>query len=203
MRPFRIISALPCEQRDVPDLLKELSTAQSDVAVRSAAALAQVCRAVITGEGPSVAGRVHFSRTLDVDDAILCERILVLAGHNGDPVSRVEVDALFDINAAASERCDDGRFDGLVAKATMHHVTSVCGCNVPRREVALTPAVSMESWTSDVCVSSDVKSWLAMRLRELNPSSLAARAIAKIVSGAEPPNHGKEVSIGSLFDLAA
>ena len=203
MRPFRITNALPCEQRNVPDLLNELATAQSDVASLSAAALVQVCHAVITGEGPSVAGRVHFSRTLDVDDAILCERILILAGHNGDPVSRMEIDALFDINAAASERCDEGRFDVLLAKATMHHVMSACGCNVPRREIALTPAGSMESWTSAVCVSLDIKSWLAMRLRELKPSGMAARAIAKAVSGAEPPDHGKEVPIASLFDLAA
>jgi hypothetical protein len=203
MRPFRITNPLPCEQRNVPDLLNELATAQSDVASHSAAALTQICHAVITGEGPSVAGRVHFSRTLDVGDAILCERILILAGHNGDPVSRVEIDVLFDINAAASERCDERRFDGLLAKATMHHVMSACGCKVPRREIALTPARSMESWTSAVCVSSDLKSWLATRLRELEPSSMAARAIAKAVSGTELPNQGKGVPIVTLFDLAA
>jgi len=203
MYPFRITNSLPCEQRNVPDLLNELAAAQSDVAVRSAAALMQVCHAVITGEGPSVAGRVHFSRTLDVDDVNLCERVLILAGHNGDPVSRMEIDALFDINAAASERCDEGRFDALLAKATMHYVMSACGRNVPRREIALTPAASMESWTSAVCAGLDLKSWLVMRLRELEPSSMAARAITNAVSGTEPPNHGKEVPIASLFDLAA
>jgi hypothetical protein len=203
MRPFRIISSLPFEQRNVSDLLKELSAARTDIAARSAAALAQVCRAVITGEGPSVAGRVHFSRTLDVDDAVLCERILILAGHNGDPVSRAEIDALFDIDAAASERCDHGRFDGLLAKATMHHVMSACGCTVPRREVALAPRGSMKSWISTVRPSSDLKSWLLTCLRELNPSSVTAHAITQTVTGTEPPNDGKDVPIASLFDLAA
>jgi hypothetical protein len=37
----------------------------------SVAALAQVCRGIITGEGPTVVGRVHFSRTIDADDAAL------------------------------------------------------------------------------------------------------------------------------------
>jgi hypothetical protein len=203
MRTLKFTSSLQCEQRNVADLLTELSTAQSDIAARSAAALAQVCRAIITGEGPSVTGRVHFSRTLDVDDAVLCERILILAGHNGDPVSRVEVEALFDINAAASERCDGGRFDDLLAKAAIHHVMSICGCNVPRREVALTPTIFLESWTSAVRVNPHVKSWLEMRLRELNRSSMAASTITKVVSGIEPPNLTKEVAIASLFDLAA
>jgi hypothetical protein len=198
------MSPLQCEQRNVTDLLAEISTAQSDITSRSAAALAQVCRAVITGEGPSVAGRVHFSRTLDADDVALCARILILAGHNGDPVSRAEADALFDINAAGGERCDGGRFDDLLAKAVAHYIISSCGHNVPRREIALAFATPMESWTSAVGVDADLRSWLEMRLRELNPSSIAARAIAMAISGMEPPaNSPKEVPIAALFDLAA
>jgi hypothetical protein len=42
-----------------------------------------------------------------------------------------------------------------------------------------------------------------MRLRELSPSSITARAIAKAISGTEPPaNSPKEVRIADLFDLA-
>jgi hypothetical protein len=204
MRPHRVMSLLQCEQRNVTDLLAEISTAHSDITSRSAAALAQVCRAVITGEGPIVAGRVHFSRTLDVDDVALCARILILAGQNGDPVSRAEADALLDINAAGAERCDAGRFDNLLAKAVAHHIISCCGRNVPSREIALALATPIESWTSAVEAEPDVTSWLEIRLRELGSSSIAARAIAKAVSGAEPPaNSPKEVSISAVFDLAA
>jgi hypothetical protein len=204
MRPYRVTSPLQCEQRNVADLLAEISTAHSDMTSRSAVALAQVCRAVITGEGPSVAGRVHFSRTLDVDDVALCARILILAGLNGDPVSRAEADALFDINAAGGDRCDGGRFDDLLAKAVVHHIMSSCGRNVPRREIALAPAIPMESWTSAVEADTDVRSWLEMHLREPRSSSIAARAIAKAISGTEPPaNSPKEVPIATLFNLAA
>jgi hypothetical protein len=42
-----------------------------------------------------------------------------------------------------------------------------------------------------------------MRLRELSPSGIAARAIAKAISGTEPPaNSPKEAPIADLSDLA-
>jgi hypothetical protein len=192
-----------CEQRNTADLLAEISTARSDIVSRSATALAEVCRAVITGEGPIVAGRVHFSRTLDADDAALCARILVLAGRNGDPVSRAEADVLFDINAAGGERCDGGRFDDLLAKAVTHYIISSCGHNVPRREMALSPATPMESWTFPVEPDMEVRSWLETRLRELHPSGLATCAIARAISGVEPAKLGNAAPIATLFDLAA
>ncbi len=207
MRSYRVMNRfqnpLQHEPLSVTDLLAEISTARSDITSRSAAALSQVCRAVITGEGPTVAGRVHFSRTLDGDDTALCARILILAGRNGDPVSRAEADALFDISAAGGERRDGGRFDDLLAKAVTHHVMSSCGRDVPRREIALALATAMESWASAVEPDIDVASWLAVRLRELNPSGMAADAIAKAISGAEPAKSGKELPVGRLFDLAA
>ena len=46
----------------------------------AAAALSEVLNGVITGEGPTARGRVHFSRTLDREDAMQCERILLAAG---------------------------------------------------------------------------------------------------------------------------
>jgi hypothetical protein len=202
MRLCTIANTLQSEQ-NVAELLTDIATAQSDITLRSATALAQVCRSVITGEGPCVAGRMHFSRTLDADDAALCGRILVLAGRHGDPVSRAEADALFEIDAAGGERCDDGLFDDLLAKAVMHHVMSACGRDVPRREIALSPATAAEQWASVVALRQDVRRWLEIRLRELRPSSVAARAIAQIISRTEPPDPTKEVSIAGVFDLAA
>jgi hypothetical protein len=203
MRPYRVMNTLQCEQRNIADLLAEVAMSRSDITSHSVAALAQVCRAVITGEGPTVAGRVHFSRTLDADDAALCARILILAGRNGDPVSRAEADALFDISAAGGERCDGGRFEVLLAKAVTHHVMSACGLNVPRREIALAAATPLESWTSAVEPDADMRSWLNVCLRELRPGSTAGRAIATAISGAEPPASWEGAPIAAVFDLAA
>jgi hypothetical protein len=97
MRAYRFTKSLQCEQHSIADIIAELATSKSDVPLRSAAALAQVCHGVITGEGPTVVGRMHFSRAIDADDTALCARILILAGRGGDPISRAEADALFDI----------------------------------------------------------------------------------------------------------
>jgi hypothetical protein len=203
MRSFEITRSLQCEQRNVADLMTEIATAKSDIALRSASALAQVCRAVITGEGPTTAGRIHFSRTIDADDVSLCARILILAGRHGDPVSRTEADVLFDINAVGSDRCEMGRFDDLLAKAVMHHVVSACGREVPRREIALAPENPLNGWTSAVNMNADAGTWLSVRLRELRPSSAAACAIMKATRGAVRTAPGDEAPVAGLFDLAA
>src|ERR1700741_4696339 len=87
-------------------------------------ALTIVRDGVITGEGPTTKGRVHFSRALDADDAAWCARILTASAVEHQPVSRAEAAALFEINNAATERSDEGRFDDLLAKAVAHHAAS-------------------------------------------------------------------------------
>src|ERR1700742_4748968 len=86
----------------------------------AAHALTIVRDGVLTGEGPTTKGRVHFSRALDADDAAWCARILTANAVEHQPVSRAEAEALFAINDAASERSDGGRFDDLLAKAAAH-----------------------------------------------------------------------------------
>jgi hypothetical protein len=134
------------EQSGSADVIAEVATSKSDVTLRSAAALAQVCRDIITGEGPTVVDRVHFSRSIDEQDANLCARILILAGRASHPVRRAEADALFDINAVARDRLDRGRVDDLLAKAVVHHVMSACGRDVPSRDIALAPATELNKW---------------------------------------------------------
>lgn len=198
--PSTIMSAAG-EQQDVAALLNDIATASPDeVSSRSAGALAQVCRSIITGEGPCVAGRKHFSRTLDADDAALCARILVLAGRDGDPVSRQEVNALFEIDAAGGERCDGGRFDDLLAKAVLHHLLAACGRPVPDRETALSDQVPVERWAAAVSPGPTLKSWLGGHLRELR-STRAADTMARIMSGSEAAEHDE--SIAGVFDIAA
>ena len=74
----------------------------------AAHALTIVRDGVITGEGPTTKGRVHFSRSLDADDAAWCARILTARAVEHEPVSRAEVEALFEINDAATERIGRG-----------------------------------------------------------------------------------------------
>jgi hypothetical protein len=133
----------------------------------AALALNVVRDGVITGEGPTTRGRVHFSRALDAFDAAWCERILTATAVDHQPISRAEAEALFAINDAAAERSDDGRFDDLLAKAVVHHAASVSGLPVPPRTVALSPETAIESWAPSQAagVDTEVLEWIASQMR--------------------------------------
>ena len=150
----------------------ETSAETSDVPQPScrrtaAHALTIVRDGVITGEGPTTKGRIHFSRALDADDAAWCARILTVSAVEHQPVSRAEVEALFEISDAAAERSDDGRFDDLLAKAVAHHAASESGLPVPPRTVALSPDTDIESWAPTQAAKIDTKvlEWLASQMR--------------------------------------
>ena len=115
----------------------------------AAHALTIVRDGVITGEGPTTKGRIHFSRALDADDAAWCARILTATAVEHQPVSRAEAAALFEISDAAAERSDDGRFDDLLAKAVAHHAASASGLPVPPRTVALSPDTDIAELGAD------------------------------------------------------
>src|SRR5215211_9298097 len=146
----------------------ELSGALQPSCRKTAAhALTIVRDGVITGEGPTTKGRIHFSRALDADDAAWCARILTVSAVEHQPVSRAEVEALFEISDAAAERTDDGRFDDLLAKAVAHHAASESGLPVPPRTVALSPDTDIESWAPTQATEIDTKvlEWLASQMR--------------------------------------
>jgi hypothetical protein len=150
----------------------ETSAESSDVPQPScrktaAHALTIVRDGVITGEGPTTRGRIHFSRTLDADDAAWCARILTVSAVEHEPVSRAEVEALFEISDAAAERTDNGRFDDLLAKAVAHHAASESGLPVPPRTVALAPDTDIESWAPMQATNIDTKvlEWIASQMR--------------------------------------
>jgi hypothetical protein len=164
----------------------------SDISCRNTAALALaiVRDGVITGEGPTAKGRVHFSRALDADDAAWCARILTATAVEHQPVSRAEAEALFEINDAAAERSDDGRFDDLLAKAVVHHAASASGLPVPSRTVALSPDTAIESWapTKAVGVDTEVLEWIASQMRGKRRSNRTLmRMVATIVGAAALP----------------
>jgi hypothetical protein len=166
----------------------------------AAQALTIVRDGVITGEGPTTKGRVHFSRELDADDAAWCARILTATAVEHQPVSRAEAEALFEIDDAAAERSDDGRFDDLLAKAVVHHAASESGLPVPPRTVALSPDTSIESWapTRAAGVDIEVLEWIAARMRGKRRSNRTLmRLVATIVGVAALPL----VQLPRVFDI--
>ena len=151
----------------------------------AARALTIVRDGVITGEGPTTKGRVHFSRALDADDAAWCARILTASAVEHQPVSRAEAEALFEINNAATERSDGGRFDDLLAKAVAHHAASVSGLPVPPRTVALSPDTDIESWapTQAKGVDTEVLEWIASQMRGKRQSNRTLMAMVATLAG--------------------
>ncbi|MGB3271387.1 MAG: hypothetical protein WBA66_00630 [Xanthobacteraceae bacterium] len=169
--------------------------------VASARALALVRDGVITGEGPTTRGRVHFSRSLDADDAAWCERVLLAAALADLPVSRAEAETLFEISDAAAERSDEGRFDGLLARAVVHHAAAASGLPVPPRNVALSPETPIESWapTQAVGVNVEVLEWIAGQMRgKRRASPIFATLAATLIGAATLP---LVQSLPSLIDL--
>ena len=174
----------------------------SKISCRNTAALALtvVRDGVITGEGPTTRGRIHFSRALDADDAAWCARILTASAVEHQPVSRAEAEALFEINDAAAERSDEGRFDDLLAKAVVHHAASVSGLPEPPRAVALSPETAIESWAPKraVGVDSEVLEWIASQMRgnrRINRTLMAM--VASLVGAAALPL----VQLPNVFDI--
>src|SRR3954465_9801973 len=166
----------------------------------AAHALTIVRDGVITGEGPTTKGRIHFSRALDADDAAWCERILTATAVEHQPVSRAEAEALFEINDAAAERSDDGLFDDLFAKAVVHHAASASGLPVPSRTVALSPDTEIESWApiKAVGVDTEVLEWIASQMRgsrRSNPTLMTL--VAPIIGTATLPF----AQIPNVFDI--
>ena len=152
----------------------------------AAHALTIVRDGVITGEGPTTKGRIHFSRALDADDAAWCTRILTVSAVEHQPVSRAEIEALFQISDAAAERTDDGRFDDLLAKAVAHHAASESGLPVPPRTVALSPETDIESWAPTKAANIDTKvlEWLAGQMRGKRHTNRRLTAMVATLVGA-------------------
>lgn len=185
------------------ELISNIETFQDNSArTHAASALAIVRDGVITGEGPTTKGRMHFSRALDADDAAWCVRILTAPAIADQPVSRAEAEALFQINEAASERTDDGLFDDLFAKAIVHHAASASGLPVPPRSVALSPDTSIDSWapTKSVGVDVEVLEWIAAQMRGKRRSNriLMGLVAATLIGAATLP---LAQSLPAMLDL--
>ena len=184
----------------LPESIPALEPSRISCRDTAAQALTVVRDGVITGEGPTTRGRVHFSRALDAFDAAWCARILTATAVDDQPVSRAEAEALFEINDAAAERSDDGRFDDLLAKAVAHHVAAASGLPVPPRTVALSPDTAIESWapTKAVGVDTEVLEWIASQMRGKRRSNrILMTLVATIVGAATLPL----VQLPNVFDI--
>ncbi|EGP06687.1 hypothetical protein CSIRO_3413 [Bradyrhizobiaceae bacterium SG-6C] len=196
MTSAQIISNAP-----LSDLIRKIETGLTADRDVSAHALAFVRDGVITGEGPTTTGRIHFSRALDAADAAWCARILNAAANTNEPVSRAEAETLFEINRAASERTDDGQFDDLFAKAIVHHAAAASGLPVPPRSVALSPETAIESWapTTAVGVNIEVLEWIASQMRGTRRNNRALmRLVATLIGAATLP---LAHTLPNVFDL--
>ena len=177
---------MPAATANTVETSADTSDVPQPICRRTAAhALTIVRDGVITGEGPTTKGRIHFSRALDADDAAWCARILTASAVEHQPVSRAEAEALFEINNAATERSDGGRFDDLLAKAVAHHAASASGLPVPPRTVALSPDTDIESWapTHAKGVDTEVLEWIASQMRGKRQSNRKLMAMVATLAG--------------------
>lgn len=172
------------------DLIRTIESPETADRSVAAHALGFVRDGVITGEGPTTTGRVHFSRALDAADVAWCKRILTAAAVTNQPVSRAEAETLLQISEAASERSDNGLFDDLLAKAVVHHAASASGLPVPSRCVALSPDTAIESWapTKAVGVNIEVLEWISKQMRgNRRGSQVLSKLVATLIGAAALP----------------
>ncbi len=184
------------------ELIQTIESPQSADSDATAQALAFVRDGVLTGEGPTTAGRVHFSRLLDSDDAAWCARILTAAALDNLPVSRAEAEAMFQIHDAATERTDGGRFDDLLAKAVVHYAASASGLAVPPRAVALAQDTPIDSWAPGAALDVNIEmlQWIAGRMRgKRHGNRLLAKLVASMIGAAATLPLAQ--SIGGMLDF--
>ena len=184
---------------DFAALLADLEQSPVAEPMLAAAALSEVRNGVITGEGPTTAGRIHFSRAIDAADTAMVRRILLAGG--AEAVTRAEADALLDIHEAALERVDGGAFDDLLARAITHHVLAASGHSVPARAAALDPTAALADWAAleHETLGHEMTAWLQRRLARPRCQHAALFALAAWVGVAATWT----ASIAAAIDLVA
>jgi hypothetical protein len=187
------------------NLIAAIEHSKMAVADLSVAALHDVLNGVITGEGPTAAGRVHFSRTLDPADAALCARILEGAGGSaGLPVTRHEADVLFDIDAAAAERSDNGRFGDLFVKSIAHCALAEAGHKVPPRQVALAPETDLSSWANrSTGIDGEIVAWIAAHVNNKRRQKSTLTGLSGFLTGVGATLSFTAPSVVTVVDLVA
>lgn len=190
---------------DFHALLAAIENSEHAETALAVQALAQVRDGVITGEGPTVAGRIHFSRTIDAQDASLCRRILMAAGGEaGSPVTRHEAEILLAVDAAAGERHDGGSFEDLLVKAIAHHMLGAAGRAVPPRPIALAADIQLSTWATPAeikAVDAEIANWLGTQMSRQRRVSMALATLTGLMVGASTAPVAQ--SLAALVDLGA
>lgn len=169
-------------------------------------ALEQVRRGVVTGEGATTQGRVHFSRTIDATDAAMCEMILIAGGGGGKPVTREEAEVLFDIHEAGLDREDSGHFDDLLVKAIAHHVLAAAGHAVPPRAKALARTTAVADWATPEqfeAIDREIAGWLDRHVRNNRRAGGPLETMAAFLVGAGISVLPMTASLAAMLDSAA
>jgi hypothetical protein len=189
------------------DIVAAIDQAPHLATTLGALALDEVRRGVVTGEGATTRGRVHFSRTIDATDAAMCEMILIAAGGEaGKPVTREEAEILFDIHEAGLEREDNGHFDDLFVKAIAHHVLSAAGHVVPPRATALARKTAIADWATPEefeAIDREIAGWLDQHVRSNRRAGGPLDTIAAFLVGAGISAIPMTTSLAALIDFAA
>jgi len=190
---------------DFHEIVAAIGAARDTASTLAVLALDRIRRGVMTGEGPTTRGRIHFSRTIDATDAAMCELILIAAGgEDGKPVTRQEAEALFEIDEAGLDREDSGHFDDLFVRAVTHHVLSAAGQPVPPRGTALIRSTPTSDWAPAgrlASVDREVADWFAARVRSKKRASAPLETVAALLIGASAIEVAH--SLASLLDFAA
>lgn len=188
------------EPQDPDHLIAAVAVSSERAPAAAAAVLALVRHGVVTGEGPTTRGRVHFSRTLDAEDAALCHRTLLAVPDSEGAVTAGELNALLAIDAAATERTDGGRFAALLVRALAQHVMASSGRPVPSRASALAAETPLGLWVSQEATDAILRSPLVQDL----PPDQQARVVRLL--RADHDGHGAlpgAPSLRTLLDRAA
>lgn len=207
--------------RALPLLLRLMEGARSVAPALPAFALRQLLGAIITGEGPLSAGRVHFSRVVDSHDVALLRRVLMAGGGGeGRAVSRQEADTLFDIHDATCGAANDPAFEPLFVRAIVQHVRAASGLHAGSRASLSMPSADtrngahmaldllalagyrpdLDGLVETVVLTDEAATWLTDRLTREGRVSPACAALARLLADraeAMPP------SLRALVDRAA
>jgi hypothetical protein len=164
-------------------VVRTLERAGEAPAALAAFAIRQLRAAIISGEGPAIGARTHFSRTMDADDTALLYRILVAAGGaEGRPVSREEADALFDLHDATARSQNDAAFNELFYRAIANYTLAQSGHALEPRKEALSPEHVL---SSRMRPRAEQAAWLSERIMRDGKPTLAEFELLLLI-GNEP-----------------
>lgn len=164
-------------------IVRTLERAKETPAAIAAFAIRQLRAAIISGEGPAIGTRTHFSRTVDAEDTALLYRILVAAGGmEGRPVSREEADALFDLHDATARSQNDAAFNELFYRAIANYTLAQSGHALEPRPVALAPEHVL---SGQMRPSAEHAAWLSERIMRDGKPTLAEFELLLLI-GTEP-----------------